>query len=44
MKTVQRFSFGIAIEGDTTSIPTPALLPGLVGFGLSVWRKRKAEA
>jgi hypothetical protein len=33
-----------AIEGDTTSIPTPALLPGLVGFGLSVWRKRKAEA
>lgn len=32
------------IEGNTTSIPTPALLPGLVGFGLSVWRKRKAKA
>lgn len=23
-------------------IPTPALLPGLVGFGLSVWRQRQA--
>jgi hypothetical protein len=33
-----------AIEGNTTPIPTPALLPGLIGFGLSVWRKRKAEA
>jgi hypothetical protein len=26
------------------SVPTPALLPGLVGMGLSVWRKRKEEA
>jgi hypothetical protein len=25
-------------------VPTPALLPGLVGLGLSVWRKRKEEA
>ncbi len=25
-------------------IPTPALLPGLIGLGLSAWRKRKAEA
>jgi hypothetical protein len=24
------------------AIPTPALLPGLVGFGLSAWRKRNA--
>jgi hypothetical protein len=23
-------------------IPTPALLPGLIGFGLSVWRQRQA--
>ena len=27
-----------------TAIPTPALLPGLVGLGLGVLRKRKAEA
>lgn len=27
-----------------TPIPTPALLPGLIGLGLSVWRKRKAAA
>jgi hypothetical protein len=27
-----------------TAVPTPALLPGLLGFGLSIWRKRKAEA
>jgi hypothetical protein len=25
-------------------VPTPALLPGLVGMGLSFWRKRKEEA
>ena len=24
-----------------TAVPTPALLPGLVAFGLGVWRKRK---
>ena len=27
-----------------TSIPTPALLPGLIGLGMGVLRKRKAEA
>lgn len=26
----------------TETIPTPALLPGLIGFGLGIWRKRKA--
>jgi hypothetical protein len=25
------------------AIPTPALLPGLIGMGVAVWRKRKAE-
>jgi hypothetical protein len=25
------------------TVPTPALLPGLVGLGLGIWRKRKAE-
>lgn len=29
---------------NTTSIPTPALLPGLIGLGLGVLRKRKAAA
>jgi hypothetical protein len=24
-----------------TAIPTPALLPGLIGFGLGVWRKKR---
>jgi hypothetical protein len=28
----------------TAAVPTPALLPGLVGMGLSIWRKRKEEA
>jgi hypothetical protein len=27
-----------------TAVPTPALLPGLIGMGLSVWRKRKGES
>ncbi|MGV0025041.1 PTPA-CTERM sorting domain-containing protein [Phormidesmis priestleyi] len=29
------------IEGNTTQIPTPALLPGLIAFGASVLRQRK---
>jgi hypothetical protein len=30
--------------GDATSVPTPALLPGLIGLGLNLWRKRMNEA
>ena len=29
---------------DTTDIPTPALLPGLLGFGATILRKRKQAA
>ncbi|MBW4458988.1 MAG: PTPA-CTERM sorting domain-containing protein [Nodosilinea sp. WJT8-NPBG4] len=36
-----------AIEGDVKDnpamIPTPALLPGLLGLGMGIWRKRRAE-
>lgn len=37
---------GISVEETPPpeAIPTPALLPGLVGLGLSVWRKRKGES
>jgi hypothetical protein len=31
-------------SGNATPVPTPALLPGLIGLGLGLWRKRKAEA
>lgn len=35
----------VATSSDVpTPIPTPALLPGLVGIGLKMWRKRKTEA
>lgn len=27
----------------TAQIPTPALLPGLIGMGIAAWRKRKGE-
>jgi hypothetical protein len=27
-----------------TTVPTPALLPGLIGMGLTAWRKRKVES
>lgn len=27
----------------STSIPTPALLPGLLGMGIAAWKKRKGE-
>lgn len=33
----------IVILADTTPIPTPALLPGLIGMGLAAMRKRKGE-
>ncbi len=31
-------------EPTTATIPTPALLPGLIGLGVAAWRKRKAAA
>lgn len=31
-------------SGNATPVPTPALLPGLIGLGLGLWRKRKIEA
>ena len=36
---------GTTISGDITAnaIPTPALLPGLLGMGIAAWRKRKSE-
>jgi len=41
-------STGIAFEVDNIAyrkaIPTPALLPGLIGMGVAAWRKRKGEA
>ena len=32
------------VVGDVTPVPTPVLLPGLLGMGVAAWRKRKAEA
>lgn len=31
------------IGEPATAVPTPALLPGLIGLGVGVWRKRKTE-
>jgi hypothetical protein len=33
----------IKVQGPTTAVPTPALLPGMVAFGLGLVRKRKEE-
>ncbi|HEY9751874.1 MAG TPA: PTPA-CTERM sorting domain-containing protein, partial [Coleofasciculaceae cyanobacterium] len=30
--------------GNTTVVPTPAMLPGLIGMGIAAWRKRKGGA
>lgn len=32
-----------SISGETAPVPTPALLPGLVGMGVAALRKRKSE-
>jgi hypothetical protein len=37
-------NISFAQGGTATGVPTPALVPGLVGLGLSVWRKRKLDA
>lgn len=34
----------LLIDSSATAVPTPALLPGLIGLGMGVVRKRKAEA
>lgn len=34
----------VTINGEPAAVPTPALLPGLIGFGLSLARKRKGQA
>ncbi len=33
--------FSLLPDVPATSIPTPALLPGLIGVGLSIWRKQR---
>jgi hypothetical protein len=35
---------GPVVQPPSTAIPTPALLPGLLGLGLGMLRKRKGEA
>jgi hypothetical protein len=35
-------NFRLTSDGQATAVPTPALLPGLIGLGLGAWRKRKA--
>ncbi len=32
-----------SFSGDITAVPTPALLPGLIGMGISLVRKRKTQ-
>lgn len=41
----QAFSYAVFTvdEDATAAIPTPALLPGLLGFGMSIVRKRKKQ-
>jgi len=46
--TVKLSSTSPAFEVDNiatrTAIPTPALLPGLIGMGVAAWRKRRGES
>lgn len=36
-------SKGSFVDNVAYRVPTPALLPGLIGMGLAAWRKRKGE-
>ena len=37
-------SKGSFVDNVAYRVPTPALLPGLIGMGLAAWRKRKGES
>ena len=38
------FNSALLLDGfSSTPIPTPALLPGLIGMGVAAWRKRQGE-
>jgi hypothetical protein len=47
VSTSQRFGEvkfnSFTFDNEPTAIPTPALLPGLLGMGIAAWRKRKNE-
>ncbi len=36
-------AYGAQFSATAVAVPTPALLPGLVGLGAAAWRKRKSE-
>jgi hypothetical protein len=36
-------TFSAQVVATSTTIPTPALLPGLVGLGAAAWRKRQSK-
>ncbi|BAU14818.1 hypothetical protein LEP3755_53710 [Leptolyngbya sp. NIES-3755] len=40
--TVNQIGFDNVTFGSSTPIPTPALVPAMIGFGISALRKRKA--
>ncbi|MBD2260584.1 PTPA-CTERM sorting domain-containing protein [Pseudanabaena sp. FACHB-2040] len=37
-------AFLFPLEGSVTAVPTPALLPGLIGMGLTALRKRRDDS
>jgi hypothetical protein len=39
-----KYSIKIDTVANSTAVPTPALLPGLIAFGAGVVRKRKGQA
>ncbi len=41
---IDQLTVGTPSQVVPTAVPTPALLPGLVGMGLSFWRKRSRQA
>ena len=41
---VNTAELSFAIEGNPKPVPTPALLPGLIGLGIGAWRKRQLAA
>jgi hypothetical protein len=42
--SVDNVSINGSVSRDASAVPTPAAIPAIVGFGVSLWRKRRAIA
>lgn len=43
IENIGTFNLYAPVAGDITAVPTPALIPGLIGLGVAAYRKKRAS-